>query len=373
MACLASSGQPRWPSPLASGRARPAPVPATARVNGWRPLIWAGLALFAVLLLARGLPILGPFLLGAVIAVLIEPAVAWLVRRGMPRPWAAGLTLLAAVGGGALALAWTLATLAAELGRLASRLPDLERLGEQVGRYLTELGGGLPPVARRLLEAETQRVYGQVGPAAGRAAAAVQAWAFGDLPRQLVALGVACFSAYFLCRDRIAIADMIAASLPRPVMQRLRRVQTAVAGSARGFLGAEALLVGVTFLATALGLWLIGAPYVLLAAAGAALLDLLPVVGPSLIFVPWAAFLWLGRSPAAAAALLAVWGAAALARWALTPHVLGSRVGLHPLLALFSLYAGVALFGVAGLFWGPLVAVVAQAALGHSTSPPAPP
>ncbi len=336
----------------------------------WRPVALVATALLALLLLVRGLPILGPFILGAVVAMLIEPAVAWLERRGLPRPWAAGLALGTAALGGATLLAWAVAALIAELGRLASRLPDLEVLGQQVGRTLAELGAGLPPVARRLLEAETERLYGEIGPLAGRAAVVVQAWAFGDVPRQLVALGVACFSAYFLCRDRVAIAEIAASSLPAPVVARLHRIQQAVAGSARGFVGAELLLVGVTFAATAAGLALIGAPYVLLAAAGAALLDLLPVIGPSLIFVPWAAFLWLGHAPGAALALLAVWAAAALARWALTPHVLGQRVGLHPLLALFSLYAGVGLFGVAGLFWGPLVAVVAQASLGRGTPPP---
>jgi sporulation integral membrane protein YtvI len=340
----------------------PAP-PGAGRVSGARPLVWAGVALLALVVLVRGLPVLGPFLLGAVIAVLIEPLVAWLVRRGLPRPWAAGLCLCAAVGGGALLLAWAVAALAAELARLASRLPDLDRLGEQLGRTLAELSAGLPPVARTLLEAEIQRLYAEVGPAAGRAASAVQAWAFGDLPRQLLALGVACLSAYFLCRDRDAIAAWIATTLPAPLADRLRRVQAAVAGSARGFVGAELLLVTVTFAATALGLAAIGAPYVLLAAAGAALLDLLPVVGPSLIFLPWAGLLWVNRAVGAALGLLGVWAFAALTRWALTPHVLGRRVGLHPLLALFSLYAGLALFGVAGLFWGPLVAVVAQAAL----------
>ncbi len=338
-------------------------------MSAWRPAAWAAAALLALFLLVRGLPILGPFILGAVIAVLIEPAVVWLERRGLPRPWAACLSLTAAALSGATLLAWAMAALVAELGRLAARLPDLETLGEQVGRTLADIGAGLPPVARRLLEAETQRLYGEIGPLAGRAAAAVQVWAFGDVPRQLLAVGVACFSAYFLCRDRVAIAEFVAASLPGPLVARVRRIQAAVAGSARGFLGAELVLVGVTFAATAAGLALIGAPYVLLAAAGAALLDLLPVVGPSLIFVPWAAFLWLGHAPGAALALLAVWAGAALARWALTPHVLGHRVGLHPLLALFSLYAGVGLFGVAGLVWGPLVAVVAQAALGRGTPP----
>lgn len=329
-------------------------------------LLWAGAILVAALVVARGLPIVGPFLVGAILAALIEPAVAWLNARGLSRGVAAAAVLLALVGGGALTAAWAVAALAAELGRLAARLPDLGWLGSQAGQAVGELSRGLPPVVRRLVEAEGARLYGELGGMAARAAAAVQGWAFGDLPRQAAALAVACFSAYFLCRDRQAIAAMMAQRLPAPALGVVRRVQAAVAGSARGFLGAEMLLVGLTFAGTAAGLWLIGAPSALLAAGGAALLDLLPVVGPALLFAPWAAVLWLQGARGAALALVAVWLAVAALRWLLTPRVVGARVGLHPLLALFSLYAGVALFGFGGLFWGPLFAVVAQAAIGDA-------
>jgi predicted PurR-regulated permease PerM len=41
----------------------------------------------------------------------------------------------------------------------------------------------------------------------------------------------------------------------------------------------------------------------------------------------------------------------------------GKSLGLHPLVALFAMYAGLKLFGAAGLVLGPCAAIVVRTAL----------
>jgi predicted PurR-regulated permease PerM len=43
------------------------------------------------------------------------------------------------------------------------------------------------------------------------------------------------------------------------------------------------------------------------------------------------------------------------------PKIMGDSVGLHPLIMLLAIYGGVVLFGVWGIFIGPVIAIVVRA------------
>jgi predicted PurR-regulated permease PerM len=75
--------------------------------------------------------LLAPFVLGLAFAYLLAPAVAWLVRRRVPRPLAIALTLLPFLGGVVLLVVLLVPALERQVVDLASRLPALlQRLGQ---------------------------------------------------------------------------------------------------------------------------------------------------------------------------------------------------------------------------------------------------
>ena len=53
--------------------------------------------------------------------------------------------------------------------------------------------------------------------------------------------------------------------------------------------------------------------------------------------------------------LLILYGATTLIRQVLEPKLIGDGLGLHPLVSLLSMYAGLRLFGVWGMILAPLV------------------
>lgn len=322
--------------------------------------LWAGGALAGVWLARLALPYVWPFGIGALLALAAEPAVSWLVRRGLGRALAAALVIGGGLAACAAACLWLIRGVAVELGRF-----DLLSRALETTRHLDRLAADLPPWARRLVDQELQRALAAVGPLLATAAGVLRRWAFGDLAGAVFGLFVALLTAYLLARDRAGVARSLRAVLPLPWLAGLRRVRAAVSASLWGFLRAELVLVVLTFFATWIGLVVLGAPYALLAAVVAAVLDLLPVVGPSLLFVPWAAAAWAGGMPGAALALLALFAGVSGLRWLATPHVFGGGLGLHPLTVLVAVYLGLQVFGMAGLLLGPLVAVAARAALGE--------
>ena len=68
----------------------------------------------------------------------------------------------------------------------------------------------------------------------------------------------------------------------------------------------------------------------------------------------------LPRGLAAFLSVTAVCLAAAFARSALEPRLLGRQIGLPPLLTLLSLYAGYRLFGLAGMILLPIAVLLAK-------------
>jgi predicted PurR-regulated permease PerM len=141
------------------------------------------------------------------------------------------------------------------------------------------------------------------------------------------------------------------------------QVKAEVMGSTLGLLKTQFVLVSLTFFVTLLGLTLLGVPYALTISFLAAILDVLPVVGPAIIFLPWAVGLFLTGQYMTGVWIAVLYGSIALLRALAHPYVLGGTLGLHPLAALLSLYLGARLFGPAGLIWGPLILVVLKAAI----------
>lgn len=163
------------------------------------------------------------------------------------------------------------------------------------------------------------------------------------------------FILFFVFRDGAAIARRAAALLPveRERMDRLlERVRGSVFANLYGIL-AVALVQG--FL-TGAAFAILGIPSPILFGMVAAVFSLVPVVGPSLVWLPASVFLFATGHWMKGLSLLG-WGVifVGMADNVIRPLMIMGRVKLHPLILLFALVGGVQQFGFIGLFIGPVV------------------
>jgi len=123
------------------------------------------------------------------------------------------------------------------------------------------------------------------------------------------------------------------------------------------------LLVGIgQGVLTGIALALVGIPSPLLLGLLAGIASVIPVVGPSLVWLPAGVYLiftgatWKGI-------FLLLWGAVAVSAVdnVLRPWVVSGRVELHPLVLIVFILGGVSAFGFLGLFLGPVIASVLAA------------
>ena len=99
--------------------------------------------------------------------------------------------------------------------------------------------------------------------------------------------------------------------------------------------------------------FLMGSSYALLAGIGIGLLDALPVFGTGTVLIPWALLSAVQGHPGKAAVLAALYLVCYFLREILEARMMGGVAGLSPLETLMAMYAGLRLFGLAGLFLGP--------------------
>ena len=329
------------------------------------------------LLLRYGLPVLLPFALAYALSCAVRPAALFLERKTKtPRTfWAVALIVLVAAL--LTALLWFGASIllreATDAVRAAGELmraPDnpVSRLMERVEnlRERFHLGAG----------AFSEAIPQMVQSALGEVSTKVAGWAgsiLSHLPSFIFSLFVGVIALFYFCLDAEGIRGRVTAVLPGAVWSRVQKTAAAVLRGLGRCVRAYGVILAITFSELLCGFLVMRVKYALLAALIIAIIDVLPVLGVGTVLFPWAMLSFLTGEPIRGVQLLVLFGLIAIVRQAVEPRILGKHAGVHPLVALLSVYAGYRLCGVGGMILAPILAgAVAslleerKAALSHS-------
>ena len=348
-------------------------------------LFCAAVGLFALWLTLRyALGILLPFLLAYLLSRVVRPLADRLTKRTrLPRGVAAAGLVILTVGVVSALAAVGIRRGIRELTRLADELTaDTEGLIAAVESALSRVrsfSAHIPFLRRfedapfyaelcdsvdsmvesgvaRLTEAITSRL-----PDAAMSVA-------GFVPAASIFITVTLLACYYLTADDERLGKALAAAFtrvtPAPLRDRLPPIGRRLRRLGRQYLRACLLLGLLTFCLSFIGLALLRVPYAFILALLLAVVDLLPLLGTGIILIPWALVCLLLGQVKLGIGLLVLYAAASLVRQILEPKLIGEGLGLHPLVSLFSMYAGLKFFGVWGMILAPLVAAGARAVVG---------
>lgn len=311
------------------------------------------------------LPLVFPFLLGAVLALIAEPMTSFFCKKcRMPRPAAAGigvsmtfcfLFMLALILG---------ALIVRELGVLAGILPDLE---ETAKTGLSALSGWLqgltrfaPDGLRSYLNQNIADFFSGGTAVLDKTVKYLLGLASGILshvPDSAFSLGTAVVASFMISAKLPKIRSFLSSRLPKARFRGFFDAAKRVKAALGGWLLAQVKLSGVTFGILTVGFLILGIPYGPLWAFVVALVDAFPVLGTGTVLIPWALICFLQGSQARAIGLLGVYAVVALTRSALEPKLVGKQLGMDPLATLFALYAGYKIWGLGGMIIAPILSV----------------
>ncbi len=329
-------------------------------------LVLLGLVAWAIWLVW---PILPPFLIALALALLLDPVMDRMVRRGMPRWLAVSLTFLAFMGifFGLIAVVAPLAvgqitefvanqqTYAA---RVESTVNDWLRSHSSTLRQLN-----IPPTLPELTQQYRDNLTGGLQVLLQRAIEAIQS-SFGALGWVVVVPIVTLYLLMDLDRLRHRV-HLLIPDVHRPTVEDL-------AGKVGGVFGAY--IRGLTLICLSYGtlVYLVltagfGLRYSLVLGLLAAFLYAVPYLGQFVVIAAACGVAW-ATGPLGPHILilgLCLLGVGQLFDQLITPRIIGRQVGLHPVLGLFALMAGGQLFGLPGMVLAVPVAASMRVVLIH--------
>ncbi|MDR3288151.1 MAG: sporulation integral membrane protein YtvI [Peptococcaceae bacterium] len=304
-----------------------------------------------------------PFIIAIIIAFILEPAVEILIRRlRVRRPLAALLTLVLLLVISGLMVFALLGRLHTELSELAISLPDYS--------YLTSLIVSNIEVIEKLINLNPQ-VQNAIFSAMESLVYSLQSWAksgsvflldvLSTLPGVFIVIVVSVVATILMSISFPEVKKFLRQLYPKRWYANVEMVVHDLSAALIGFLRAEAMLVSVSAVITIVGLLLIGNRYAVTIGVLSGVLDILPVVGTGMLFLPWAVVLFITGSVGEGLKILGMWVVIVVVRQFLEPKIMAKSIGLHPLPTLISMYVGLKLLGIAGLILGPTIIIIYEA------------
>ena len=175
-----------------------------------------------------------------------------------------------------------------------------------------------------------------------------------SLPMLFIKLLLMVISTFFIAMDYERLTGFCMRQLNGWARDIFLHVQKYVVGTLFVCIRSYALIMSITFMELFLGLSLFGVEYALLIALCIAVFDILPVLGTGGIMIPWAVITAILGDYPMALKLFGLYIFITIVRNIIEPKIVGSQIGLHPVVTLVSMFAGVQLFGVVGLFGFPI-------------------
>ncbi|WP_084532234.1 AI-2E family transporter [Nocardia miyunensis] len=283
------------------------------------------------------------------LAVGLEPAVSWLVRRRLPRWAAVTVVLLLAVGLFAGFLAVVVPPLVSQGTAFAHKAPEyLHHLGQRYPIINTvDSRFHLQDQVRHSLGAESPRLAGGVLDI-GRAI-------FGAVTATAIAFVL---TAYFMSDFR-RVRSTIYRLFPRERRPRAILIGDEIFAKVGAYILGNLVISLITGVLTLIWLLIFGVPYALVLAVLVAVLDLIPIVGSTAAGVIVAGVSLTVSVPVMISTLAFFIALRLVEDYLLVPRIIGRAVRVPALVTVISVLLGGALLGVVGA----LLAIPVAAAL----------
>ncbi len=327
-----------------------------------------GVAVLIYLFFKYLLPVLLPFLIAWCAALAVRPAARWLNRQIHLPVRVLSLILLILLLAGIFGLLFLLCSrLIIEAQQLFERLvahPEIfDELLLRVNQFFDGIFANFSESAKDsavslqveqylmdFLERSAEKALVFLANAVGKIVMA--------LPSALFLVVITLIAAVYFALDLHKVHAAVRAVLPEKMQSGVLRLKELLRTTVFLYLRAYSILALLTFLILLVGFLILGIRYAVLIAFIFTLVDILPVLGVGTMLVPWGLFRLMVGDLGGGMGLLILFAVCVVVRQFAEPKIIGSHMGIHPLPALFAMYAGFCFFGFFGMIAGPFLAVV---------------
>lgn len=328
-------------------------------------LYFAAIAALIILVFKVAIEWLIPFIIGMLFAIVLDPLIRFLSRKMKVKRTLWSIVLVLAV--------WTVfAFILFRLGQivynqaasmLSTIFPEgkIDPLVQDTSQWMTDLVKNNLPGLYNAINAET--LSKAVSSIANELFGLVKSILDGllnfamSLPDMLITLIVTVMASIFISIDYPNIRTFLAAQLSRRNRGHVLETKDFFKNKIFSIVRAYAIIITITFVELFIGFTIIGMNNALLMALLISVLDLLPIIGTATFLVPWGIIVIIQGNLFMGIGLIVIAVIVSVIREAIQPKIVGTQIGLNPLLTLLTMYVGLKALGLLGMFIVPLLLI----------------
>lgn len=309
------------------------------------------------------LPPLMPFILGFLVAwMLYRPTI--LLSRKLHIPQKLIVVLLTALFYllTATVILFTGAQLISALKDLLPRLPEiyteqllpfLDGCIENIKKFVCQFAPSIADEIDTWAGNASASAMQAITSFSGSVVKSISGFATG-MPMMIVRIVLTIVSTFFFSMDFERIIRFLKKLLPEKVEKAFHPIKEKIFRSLHIFLCSYCLIFLMTFAELSIGFLIMRIPYAIWIGLLVAVVDIMPVLGTGLVLLPWAGIAAVMNQIPMAIGMVLLYVIMTAIRNMIEPKLVGQQIGLHPLATLISMFVGMQLFGILGLFAFPV-------------------
>lgn len=322
-------------------------------------LVYAMLVIMIIIfVLPKAVSCVLPFFFAWIISLIIKPVVKILETARVPKRLAVIVAMLVVVGVLFGVLYWVSSAVVGEVKTVIQMFKDTkDGIPLFAWDIIDTLPKGLRSGAVEIVEYIQSDAQGILLPAI-QSALPKLGGAAGKLPGVLVFTIVFILAIYFFSYDSAGFKEELKKYAPQDVVNTLRHARDGFSKAFGGYVKAQLIIMSVVFFELLAGFLILDVKLAILLAFVISIIDAIPILGTGIILNPWAVLCLIRGDYPGAIGFVCLYLIVLVTRQFIEPRILSGQLGIHPLITLISMYAGLKLIGVIGMIMGPLVVLI---------------
>lgn len=181
-----------------------------------------------------------------------------------------------------------------------------------------------------------------------------------NIPNIIISFVIGCVASVYMLFDYEKISSAVKSQMMPRTIKFVSMFNNQVLSALIKMIFSYALMSVICFIELMIGFSILKIENAVLIALIISIFDVLPVVGSGGLLVPGGVLAIIMGDSFVGIGLIVLWGVLVVVRQILEPYIVGSQVGLHPLITVASLYIGLKLMGGLGLIVAPLYVLVCK-------------
>ena len=309
------------------------------------------------------LPLLMPFVIGMVIAVVFRRLIDTIEKRThIKRVFVSILILLIFYGIVGFVLTFIGFKVFSFLQDLFFSLPDLyeDSIHPALNTIANNIVSQFPGIEAYLSDFVNdinQSIFTFLKDASSTVVSTITGLA-GQLPSLLIKFVFTIVSSFFFTIDYHRIARFVVRQFKGERREIILKLKENGIGTLGKFVKAYTTIISITFLELSIGFWIIGIPNPFLFGGLIALIDVMPILGTGAVILPWSIISFILGNTKVGIGMLVIYIVITVVRQTIEPKIVGQQIGLHPIVTLLLMFVGAQLMGVLGLLILPIIATL---------------